>query len=77
MSDYSPPYTEEDRKFDEKKKSVCERIRKMPLENLTVGDMMAIIECFNGWNHHSPSAIDVDVLDNILQTHRMDHHCGK
>lgn len=74
MSDYSPPYTEEDAKFDNRRDRAIAKIRKMPAENLTVGDIEDVITVLRKYrsdlNKH-----DVGVIEKILSTHRMDHHC--
>ena len=74
MSDYSLPYTEEDAKFDNRRARAIAKIRKMPAENLTVGDIEDVITVLRKYrsdlNKH-----DVEVIEKILSTHRIDHHC--
>lgn len=78
MSDYSRPYTVADAALDHRKAEASARIRKMPAENLTVGELLDIITVFRGINYgHSMGENDLGVLDRILATHRPDHHCGK
>lgn len=74
MSDYSRPYTEEDEKRERRRNSAVERIRQMPAENLTVGDIVDIIEAFGEYRHDMTES-DVEIIEKILNTHRMDHHC--
>lgn len=74
MSDYSPPYSDADAKFENRRNRAVTKIRKMPAENLTVGNLLDIMEAL-GKYIHDMSEQDVKVVEKILNTHRMDHHC--
>lgn len=74
MSDYSPPYTEADANWKQRRDKVVAQIRKMPAENLTVGDLLDIVDAFREYRHEM-SERDVRTIQKILSTHRMDHHC--
>jgi hypothetical protein len=78
MSDYSPPYTEEDQKRDDQRDLAIKRIKIMPLENLTFGDLLDLMEVFYGpWYSHDIHPHKVGVINKILSTHRLDHHCAR
>ncbi len=66
MSDYSPPYTDEDAKLDARKDKVVKRIHAIKLKHLTVGDMLALVGIFFH-RHFSMNERDVERMEEILK----------
>jgi hypothetical protein len=67
MADYSPPYTEEDANFDARVDKADKIIRKTRLNQLTVGDLMFILEVYkHGYLDPGPSDLcKIEKLFNI------------
>ena len=67
MSDYSPPYTEEDARFDNRVEKLKKCIRVLPIAGITVGQMLDIIAVMQpqGSYHHFNKS-DVQTLEKIL-----------
>jgi len=66
MSDYSPPYTDEDAKLDARKDKADKKIMKIKLGRLTVEDLFRILKaydhgCLNRSEH------DVSLIEGILR----------
>jgi hypothetical protein len=66
MSDYSPPYTEDDAKRENRRDKAVAKIKKVPAANLTVGDIVDIIEAF-GEYRHDMNEHDVKTIERILK----------
>ena len=64
MSDYSPPYTDEDAKADARKDRAVKRIHALKLRDLTVGDMLTIVGIFYH-RHFGIGVRDVETLEEI------------
>lgn len=62
MSDYSPPYTEEDAKFEKREEYLRKRIRELSLSDLTVDEMLDIIRVMQ----HTFSKDNAKTLERIL-----------
>lgn len=46
MSDYSPPYTDEDAKLDRRRDKASAKLLNTNLTKLTVGDLFVILEAY-------------------------------
>jgi hypothetical protein len=68
MADYSPPYTEEDAKFDKRVEDLQNRIKELPLADLTVGELLKIIKVMQPQSHfhHTFGKADANILEKIL-----------
>jgi hypothetical protein len=56
---------------------LMKKIRKLPAENLTVGELLDILDVYRPkYDMHDFSDADAKILQNILDNTRTDHHCG-
>jgi hypothetical protein len=69
MSDYSPPYTDEDAKFEKRRDKVIAETHRLSVRDLTVGELLVIVDIFSMKYGYGVSVHAVDVLSKILSQH--------
>ncbi len=68
MSDYSPPYTEEDTKFDDRVVQIEKRVRRLQASRFTVGELLDIIQALQpGERYHCVGKRDLEAIEKILE----------
>jgi len=70
MADYSPPYSKEDAKFDRRKERVVAAIGKLRAGDLTVAELLIIMDAFRGTSYKTLGHYGVEALEIILKSHK-------
>jgi hypothetical protein len=75
--DMDPAGAAESDRLGELADKLMKQIKKLPAENLTVGELLDILDVYRPkYDMHDFDNNDAKVLQNILANTRKDHHCG-
>ncbi len=75
MSGYEAPYGEAERLLAERKESIVERVMKLPLKDLTLGDLMKAMAGLRYTENWGPTEHGLNIIETVLgksvQTRRL------